>query len=208
MTDSPAPIAALVLAAGGASRMGRTKPLLDWGGKSLVRHIVDVANASGVDATLVVCGPDREAVSRALEGTGALCLPHPGWREGLGSSIAAGIRALLRIEDERDRAWDAVLLLLCDQPFVSPELLRSLLRLRQNEGRPRIACRYGGSIGPPALFERADFGALAGLDGDRGAKALLQKEPGRVSLIDFPEGEHDLDTLSDYANALSAQRDE
>ncbi len=195
VTEGRAGVAAIVLAAGGATRMGRAKALLSWQGVPLVRHIVGEANASGCAGTWVVCGEHGDEIAAALDGTEHELVAHPDWREGLGSSIATGVRAL-------PAEIDAALLLLCDQPFVTAPLLDSLIGLHI-EGRTMAACRYGGSIGPPALFAKRYFESLSGLRGDRGAKPLLVEAADECALVDFPDGAFDLDTPDDYDRALA-----
>ena len=204
----PGPTAGLILAAGAATRMGRSKALLDWGGRTLLRHICEVALAAGLQRVFVVLGEESESVTRELEELEVEAIEHPGWRAGIGSSIAAGVRAL-QANPYRDPAsgsrleWEGVVVLLCDQPFVSPSLLRELIARAQGDDKAMAACHYGGSLGPPAYFSREIFPGLGGLVGDRGAKALLVEDPAAVARLEFPDGELDIDTPEDYRRALS-----
>jgi len=189
--------------------MGRPKALLEWCGRSLLRHVCEVALAAGLQRVFVVLGEESECLARELEGLEIGAIEHPGWRAGIGSSIAAGARAL-EANPYRDPVtgsrldWGGVVILLCDQPFVSPALLRDLLALAESEGKAMAACHYGGSLGPPAYFRRELFPRLGGLVGDRGAKALLVEDPAAVARLDFSDGELDVDTPEDYRRALSA----
>lgn len=198
-------VAALILAAGASRRMGSPKALLRWGDCSLVRHMAEIALASPCRETFVVLGAEREAVAAELRGLQLREVENQDWERGMGSSLAAGIRALEAREDPRD-PWRAVLILLCDQPAVTPELLARLIALadkstKSTPPRPMTACRYAGSLGPPALFQRSLFDELRALDGDRGAKALLLRDPSAVASLEFAEGELDLDTPEDYERA-------
>jgi len=195
-------VAALILAAGASKRMGSPKALLPWGGRSLLRHVADVALASPCRETFVVLGAERGPISHELRGLALQQVEHEGWERGMGSSLAAGIRALEAREDPR-HPWRGVLVLLCDQPAVTPALLARLIALAGEGARdadsPRmVACRYADSLGPPALFERSLFGELRALEGDRGAKALLLRDPEAVASVEFAQGALDLDTPEDY----------
>jgi molybdenum cofactor cytidylyltransferase len=191
-TRSAADVAAIVLAAGASRRMGRPKALLEVGGRSLVRRAAEAARGSRAGSVVVVTGEEDEAIAGALEGAAAT-LHHPAAREGLGSSIACGVAEA----DARGAA--AVLVLLADQPAVTAELLDRLLDAYEAGADP-VACHYAGSPGPPALFARRHFGALKSLQGDRGAKELLESEPARCD-VPFPEGALDVDTPEDLARA-------
>ncbi|MDP6978786.1 MAG: nucleotidyltransferase family protein [Myxococcota bacterium] len=197
VTECPRQVAAVLLAAGGSTRMGRPKALLPWGDAPLVRHLVSVAAASRCAGVWVVVGDQGEATELALGGLDHELVANPSWREGVGTSLRAGIAAL---PDE----IDAALLMLCDQPFVSPPLLDSLIDMFI-EGRNLAACTYDATVGPPALFDRSHFPALARSAGDRGAKSLLLDAGRDCGLVDFPEGAFDLDTPDDYDRALAAR---
>ncbi len=177
--------------------MKQPKALLPWGDAPLVRHLVSVAAASRCAGVWVVVGAHETQIEQALEGLDHRTVVHPSWHDGMGTSISAGIAAL---PDETD----AALLMLCDQPFVSPTLLDSLIDL-YIEGRDLAACRYDETLGPPALFDRRHFRALVRSAGDRGAKSLLLDAGPGCGQVDFPEGAFDLDTPADYDRALAAR---
>lgn len=202
--STDAAVAALVLAAGGSSRMGRPKQLLPIVGRSLVRHCVETARAVPCDPVLVVVGADAEAVRGELEGLGAEWIENEEWEAGLAGSIRCGMGALCR----RDPQPEAVLVLLADQPRVTRELLREIVAAHRERGFARVGCTYGGSIGPPALFARRHFPGLLGLEGDRGAKTLLAAGGDDLARIPFPEGVLDVDTPEDYARLLRVARGE
>ena len=115
----------------------------------------------------------------------------------MGSSVACGIRWL----EKNHPAAEAVILLLCDQPFVSVGLLEKLMQSASN-GKPIVACEYGGTLGVPALFQKALFSELAQLQGKQGAKKVIEKYPGELASIPFLEGQFDLDTPADLENLL------
>ena len=92
---------------------------------------------------------------------------------------------------------EGALLLLCDQPLVTPAHLDSLLREFEASSPPAVASFYGGRMGPPAVFRRALFPELAELSGDRGAKGVLDRYGSRVVAVSFPPAEIDVDRPSD-----------
>ncbi len=184
-------VAAIVLAAGASSRMGTAKQLLDLGGRSLVRHAAEVAHASGCSPVIVVVGARAEAVRAELLGLAARIVHNAEWQEGLASSLRSGVRSL-----PADAA--AAILMPCDQPAISPDLLERLIRRWRETSAPIVACGYDGIKGAPALFTRERFGQLLALEGDVGARALLAQGADAVETVEFPDGRFDLDTPEDW----------
>jgi molybdenum cofactor cytidylyltransferase len=188
--------AALIIAAGGARRMGRSKASLPWRGTSLLRRVAEVALASRCRPVHVVLGHQADSLTEELAGLAVEITRNDGWESGIGGSIAAGVAGLP--EDCR-----GVVLLLCDQPFATAELLEALLDARSHRNTPMAACRYGDTLGPPAYFSASLFDRLKSLRGDRGAKSLLLEAPDRVATVDFARGAIDIDTPEDYDRALA-----
>lgn len=188
-------IAAVILAAGESSRMaGRAKQLLRWGGRPLIRVVVDAAAGAGCRPVIVVLGARAERIGEEIAGLPVEVVTHPGWSKGMGSSIAAGIGHLLSAAHPVRGA----LLLTCDQPRISSVVIGGLIDAFDDvEGR-RVACEYAGTVGVPALFERSLFDELLLLRGDRGAKSLLLRDPDKLVRVPWPEGVENLNTPGDY----------
>jgi molybdenum cofactor cytidylyltransferase len=199
---APAPaVALLLLAAGGSTRMGQPKQLLEYGGQPLLRHSVEQALSSRCRPVVVVLGADADACRAVIDD-----LPVPvqivvnhDWAQGMGSSIRAGLSSLAAGE----AAPEAVVIALCDQPLISSAFLDALVQLYVEQHAPMVAASYDNRPGVPALFARALFPRLAALDGQAGAKALLQAADGADLLtIPAPQAAVDVDTPDDYARLL------
>jgi len=95
-----------------------------------------------------------------------------------------------------------VIIIVCDQPSLSSEHLQKMIDIFVGSQKPIIASAYSNSKGVPVLFGRSFFSNLLLLGDDQGAKKLVQQFPGRVEVVDFPQGEFDLDTEEDYQNYL------
>lgn len=188
-------VAALVLAAGGSTRLGQPKQLLEFRGQTLVRRIAQAALAAGCCPVVVVVGQDRESIAATLQDLALKLVPNEKWNEGIGSSIRAGVKAL--------PDCDAVLIAACDQPFVSADLIRQLIRRHEDTGQPIVASAYSGTCGVPALFARRYREELLALPNEHGAKAIIARQSAEVATVDFPEGAIDIDTPADY-RALQA----
>ncbi len=189
-------IGAVILAAGASLRLGRPKQLIEFKGTTLLRIAVEAALGAGCQPALVVLGSDRsmhDAARRILAGTKADILPNEHWPRGLGTSLRAGLEKIASLPHV-----EGTLVLVCDQPFVSAEIIAALISLQETTHKPIVASSYGGTIGVPALFDRTCFHELLALPDDQGAKPVIQRDPGRVATLPFPAGAIDIDTSADY----------
>lgn len=182
-------IAAVVLAAGASARLGRPKQLVAHRGRTLVRHVVECALGAGCDPVLVVLGARAGAIRPEIEDTAARPVLNERWREGLGSSIRAGIGAL---QDGWPDARGA-LLLACDQRRITSGVVRELLGSFRGSDRRIVACAYAGTVGVPAVFDRSLFGELLALEGPTGAKRILQAHGPELVRFPWPDGAFDVD---------------
>ena len=193
-------IAAIILAAGSASRMGQPKQLLDWGGRPLVRVVAEHALEARLDHVLVVVGAASDAVAAALADMPIELIQNPAFAEGQSTSLRAGIAALTS-------DVSAALVLLGDQPFVSPEIISRIVDEWRASGGTIVAPVYRGQRGNPVLFAKEVFGELLAIEGDRGARAILATHPGRVRTVAFDDDRPlaDIDTPEDYQRLVSGQ---
>jgi len=190
-------IVGALLAAGIGSRLGRPKALLDWHGRPLVRHLAEVAVRSGLDRVIVVVGPQAEEVRRALRGLPVDLVYNYYFGLGQSTSVQAALGAL-------PPGTEAVLFLLVDQPFISPDLIRSVIDAYRRTGAPVVVPRGPSRPGNPILFGRTLFVELLGLRGDRGGRVLIQRYADRVAAVPVGSDEVflDIDTWEDYQAAL------
>jgi molybdenum cofactor cytidylyltransferase len=185
-------IAAVVLAAGLARRMGRQKLLLQLQGKPVVRWSVEHV-VSQVEDVVIVTGPDDSALRQALEGLTVRFVANPRPQDGQGTSIAAGIAAL--------KPWTtAALVALGDQPRMPAAVVPTLLDALRRSGKAIVAPLYQGVQGTPVVFSSEVFAELRALKGDAGARAVVKENPERVELVAFDLAmPPDVDTPEDYA---------
>lgn len=186
---------AIVLAAGGSSRLGKPKQLLRFRGETLLRRTISAARLANCSPILVVTGADREQVEAEVENvSGCSAVHNPEWRRGLGTSIRAGLVGLSRQEHN----CEGVLLLVCDQPWIDGTALTRLLKKRIEEGKTIVATSYAQTQGVPAYFARSHFPELLALPDNEGAKVIIDNHPEEVALFTFPEAAVDIDTAADY----------
>jgi molybdenum cofactor cytidylyltransferase len=195
-------IGAVILAAGESSRLGRPKQLIQFRNKSLVRRIVDAAREAGCSPIVVVIGSDKNRVARELEQTSAVSVENANWKSGMGTSIRSGVQHVIDIAPN----VEAIVLLVCDQPFVDSHTIEQLIALGEKTKKAIVASSYAGTLGVPALFDRACFEELRALRNDRGAKPIILINLERVADVSFPEGKIDIDTAADYEKLCSRGR--
>jgi molybdenum cofactor cytidylyltransferase len=187
-------VSAVVLVAGGSTRFGKPKQFALFQGETFIRRIVRTANESGCAPVVAVAAEDSVEIKSELTQFTVTIAMNPDWQRGLGSSIVVGIRHAMNLAPD----VDAVLLLTCDQPFVTVAVLAQLIKLRLTSGKPIIASAYAETRGIPALFDRSCFSDLLLLEGDSGAKKIIVARLHDVVSFDFPAGAIDIDTAADY----------
>jgi molybdenum cofactor cytidylyltransferase len=191
-------IAGVVLAAGMSRRLGRPKQLLRIGERTLIEHVVERAMSSSLDEIVVVTGAHGEAVKAALDGRHVRIIINERFREGQGTSLAAGIRSL---GDE----VDAAVVLLGDQPGIASVVIDRVAEARRERGASIVMAEYGLKRGHPVLFGREHFPALMALDGDRGGREIIVRHPSEVSVVpaDRKSIPPDIDTEEDWRRVAS-----
>jgi molybdenum cofactor cytidylyltransferase len=192
-------VGAVILAAGASTRMGVPKQLLQFGGETMLRRAASVALKAGCRPVVVVTGADAATSRKALRGLDVREAENQQWESGISSSVRVGIEALVMANPQTA----ALVLMLCDQPFVTREIIARLVAAHRETGRSIVASRYGGSYGVPALFDKIHFAELTRLKGDAGAKQIIRKHLPKVHLLPFPKGEIDIDTPDDLARLQS-----
>lgn len=179
-------LAIIILAAGESKRLGTSKQLLKLNIHSLLRQAASSA-LKVTDNVVVVTGFDHRTMAGELEGLPCAIAINPDWKNGMGSSIKAG----LRYAYQERKQLKAVLYMVCDQPLVSKELLDKLV-LKFKQGNDPVASAYANTYGVPALFGYQYFDDILKLNDEDGAKKILHKN--KPALVPFPAGSFDIDT--------------
>lgn len=190
-------VAAVILAAGEASRFGQPKQLLDWQGEPFVRRVARRALDAGLSPVSVVLGAYAEPVRAAVSGLDVRIVTNPRWAEGQSTSLQAGLGTL-------PADAGAALFLLADQPQVSAPLLRTLVDTHARTLAPIVAPLVEGRRANPVLFDRETFADLLTLRGDVGGRALFSRYP--LEYVPWLDAGLllDVDTQEDYRRLLAA----
>jgi molybdenum cofactor cytidylyltransferase len=188
-------VAAVVLAAGASTRLGAAKQLVEFRGVPLVRRAAEAAIAADANPVIVVLGARATEVAGALLDLAGVHLElNERWRDGLASSLVAGVSAVTRL----DARCDGVLIIAADQPLVDDVALRLLVDAFR-AGARIVAAAYSGTIGVPAIVGRERFESLLELGGDAGAGSWLRGRIDEVRSVPMPNAEMDIDGAEDVA---------
>ncbi|QHJ06883.1 nucleotidyltransferase family protein [Hymenobacter busanensis] len=188
----------MLLAAGASTRMGQPKQLLPYQGRTLLRRAAETALAAGCQPVVIVTGALHAELVKEVAGLPVQLVHNAVWEAGMGTSIGVGVKA---VEDAAPEAA-AVLVLLSDQPLITPELLRQLMTAWQQSGLP-VATGYADSVGVPAVFGRPVWPQLLALPAAAGAKPLLQRLGDELGVVSFAPAATDVDTPEQYAALLN-----
>lgn len=181
---------ALILAAGGSSRLGRPKQLLEIGGETLIRRVLGLARAACQERVLLIIGHEWARVLEAAGGDVGFFAVNEDWASGLSGSLSLGIRGL-------PSDCDGVLVLLSDQPLVDRDDINTLADAWRAEPGRLVASRYAGTLGVPAIFPASYFGELTASQGDQGARAVIRRHWEDVIPIDCEHAALDIDDAGD-----------
>ncbi|WP_336517840.1 nucleotidyltransferase family protein [Pollutibacter soli] len=190
----------IILAAGGASRMGEPKLLLPFRGSSLLENAINAAKDSGMANILLVSGRWHESIEKIAARKEIVSVTNENWKNGISSSIRKGLNHALS-------TWpgtDGVLYMVADQPFVTGQLLAEIKDAQASSGLPAVGSGYGGTVGTPAIFHQSLFEEIQHLSGDHGARKILQNHKDQIGIVPFTAGETDIDTPADYVALVNA----
>jgi molybdenum cofactor cytidylyltransferase len=188
-------VLAVVLAAGAGRRFGSTKMLAPLAGRPVIEHVLDAVAEAGLADVVVVLGDQAAAIRSAVTWRTERIAINSRPMDGLSSSLRVGLDAAAE-----DRAVEAVLVLLGDQPAVRPAVISAVLAAAEATPEPIIRVRYSDDEAPnPVLLRRAAWALAAGLSGDRGLGPLLADRADLVAEVAAAGANPDIDTPEDLA---------
>ena len=182
----------IILAAGPSSRLGTPKQNLVYENQTLLQRNIKVALATGCHPVVVVLGANKDVILPTIDGQPIEVAYNDDWEEGMASSIRSGIAHLKK----NHAKISSVILMLCDQPFVTTNILSQLIEVSSNKSI--TACAYDKVVGPPVFFDSHYFAQLLLLKGNEGAKQLMLKHEAHITTIPFAAGGIDIDTMDDF----------
>lgn len=184
-TEQPVRVAAIVLAAGKASRMGESGPhklLAEFDGVPLIRQCVLQAVASAASPVIVVTGHRAEEIVACLDGLDVKKIFNPDFADGMAGSLKTGL-SIVPLD-----AVDGLMVLLADMPKITTAHLDALLsRFLELQGAAVIRATDNGKPGNPVIVPGSLFPALSSLEGDRGARMVIEES--RLPVVGVEIGE-------------------
>lgn len=192
-------IHAVILAAGSSRRFGMGNKLLtELDGRPMLQRVVDAVMAGGVDGTVVVTGADHASITSLLGGYGVKLVRNERWEEGMGTSLAMGVKAL----DEENCA--GILVCLGDLPYLSSRMVGRVIGVFRQNGSERIVVpKVKGRRGHPVIFPGSYRTELGKITGDEGARSLLNRVGDKLTEVEVhsPEIVQDVDRQSDLPDS-------
>jgi molybdenum cofactor cytidylyltransferase len=207
--------AAIILAAGSSSRMGggRHKLLLPLDDRPVLAHVIDASLASQARPIIIVLGHQSNRVRSHIKQYSThddiTLVENAHYQLGMSSSLRIGIQTLLtngyRI-CHNSHQIDSVLIVLGDQPLITPKIIDALITAYRSTGKAIVAPLYKGKRGSPVLFDKSLFTELIEVTGDEGGRTVLERHRDEVELIEIGDilANYDVDTWEAYEQVVEA----
>ena len=193
----------IVLAAGQASRIGRTKQLLTFRHTTLLGQVIENTRNSRLDEIIVVLGHDAPRILNIIDLEGITVVVNEDYPKGQSTSLKAGLNYI--------SAWsDAAMFLLGDQPLVDNQVIDTLITGFGESHKPIVIPMFDGRRGNPVIIGRELFGELgATVQGDTGARVLFNRHTDEIHFVELDRRciHVDVDTMEDYQSLLVIDQD-
>ena len=187
----------IILAAGSSTRMTASKQLLSYKGKSLIRHIAEIATELPLSTTYCITGAIKEDIKVSLDDLDISYVHNSDYKQGMGLSLSVAITHIMKRHQP-----DAVLVMLTDQPLIPISHYQKLLHIASQRDNDIITTAYNNTYGAPTLFKKSLFSELQALNATTGAKSIISKHISTTLSVECPEAAYDIDTDEDYENLV------
>jgi molybdenum cofactor cytidylyltransferase len=186
-------ISAILLAAGQSKRMGKSKLLMPFGQSTMIEQTVDNLLGSAANEVVVVLGDRAGAVKRLIAERPVKLAINPDYEQGMSTSIVAGLKLV-------DRRTRAVMIALGDQPLIDSQTINRLIAGFLSHDKGIAIPTYRGERGHPVIFDVKYWRQMLTLDGDVGARQIVQKNPDDIIevAVDCEGIQIDIDTADCY----------
>ena len=210
--------AAIILAAGSSSRMagGRHKLLLPLDDRPVLAHVIDATLASQARPIIVVLGHRSDQVRSQINHYtihhDITLVENTHYLQGMSTSLRIGIQTLVTDGYRKDMPSyqvDSALIMLGDQPLITPRVIDTLVTTFRTAGTPIVAPLYKGKRGSPVLFDASLFPELIAVTGDEGGRTVLERHRHEVELIEIGDAlaNYDVDTWEAYEHVVEVWKD-
>lgn len=207
--------AAIILAAGSSSRMGggRHKLLLPLDDRPVLAHVIDATLASQARPILLVLGHQADQVRLQINPytrhPDITLIDNTAYLQGMSTSMHLGLQKLISSDYKNAQSSyqvDSALILLGDQPMITPQVINTLITAYRETGKRIVAPLYGGRRGSPVLFDISLFPELLEVSGDEGGRTVLEHHRQEVELVEMGDAQanYDVDTWEAYQQVVEA----
>jgi molybdenum cofactor cytidylyltransferase len=197
--DRQGPVAGILLAAGTSSRMGKNKLLFELEGESVIRRAVRRALAGGLSPLVVILGHESDLVWKEIEDLPCEWGLNPLYRDGINSSLKAGIMAVRGLKAK------AALVMLADMPFVTAEMIAAMIARYRESTAPLVISDYDGVNAPPMLYDQSLFLELLTMEGEGCGRQVVKRHKPEAEVLPWPVSAlQDLDVPEDYEKIQGA----
>jgi molybdenum cofactor cytidylyltransferase len=198
MTESSIKIAGVILAAGSASRMGKTKQLLPYKNKPILEHVIINARQSNLHEIVVVLGHCASEIQNSIDLSGIKTVINSEYSKGQSTSLIKGLENISSFSD-------AAMFFLGDQPLVKKTAINIIIKAFKSSNQPVAIPYYNNIRGNPVIIARSLFHELQSLSGDTGPRILFKKMPSSILAVPVSDKAilMDVDTKEDYKKLLS-----
>jgi len=207
--------AAIILAAGSSSRMGggRHKLLLPLDGRPVLAHVIEATLASLARPIVIVVGHNAAQVRQQLAPYAppldCIIVENPEYLHGMSTSMHIGLQEIMAygyMKNVQEKSIDSAIILLGDQPLITPQVIDALIERRHETGKRIVMPLYAGKRGNPALFAADLFPELLAVTGDEGGRSVLERHKQEVATIELGniDTNYDVDTWEAYQEVLHA----
>jgi molybdenum cofactor cytidylyltransferase len=207
--------AAIILAAGSSSRMGggRHKLLLPLNDRPVLAHVIDATLASQARPILLVLGHQADQVRLQINPytlhPDITLIDNTVYLQGMSTSMHIGLQKLISSDYKNAQSSyqvDSALILLGDQPMITPLVINTLIAKYREAGKRIVAPLYGGKRGSPVLFDMSLFPELLEVTGDEGGRTVLERHRQEVEPVEMGDvqANYDVDTWEAYQQVVAA----
>jgi molybdenum cofactor cytidylyltransferase len=194
-------IGIVILAAGGSGRMGKAKQTLQVEtGKSMLRRTAEIALETSLRPVVVVVGANKKEVVPELDSLGVTIIDNSKWADGVSSSMTIGLAGLYMMH----KGLTGAIVLTCDQPFVTTELIEYLVHRFEKSGKKAVMSKYGKKSGFPLLIGSSFFAEVTHLTGEEEVTKVLEKHVKEIDYVDFDKGSVDINTPEEYLHYIQS----
>lgn len=190
-------IAAVVLASGLSKRLGKNKLLMPLGNQSVVEHVIDSVKSSKIENIYLIYGKNEVEFKKIAHHKNIKLIHNEKYYYGQSMSVKCALNSI-------GNDFQGIMFFLGDQPFISPKTINLIIEHYNKNPRGIIVPTYHGKRGNPVIFSREFFTEMKSIQGDKGARDVIDKNYDKVIFVPISDSfeNFDIDTKKDYQKAL------